>query len=81
MESENAKALSASAKLAALQKHLASSEAKLHENRQKMLKNEIFESRRYENNFLNFDGRVLRVEPLANVSHLEKYIGKMVSKR
>jgi E3 ubiquitin-protein ligase HECTD1 len=34
-----------------------------------------------ENNFLNFDGRVLRVEPLANVSHLEKYISKMVSKR
>ena len=43
VESENAKALSASAKLVALQKHLASSEAKLHENRQKMLKNEIFE--------------------------------------
>ena len=34
-----------------------------------------------ENKFLNFDGRVLRVEPLANVSHLEKYISKMVSKR
>jgi len=34
-----------------------------------------------ENNFLNFDGRVLRVEPLANVSHLEKYISKMVGKR
>ena len=29
-------------------------------------------------NFLDFTGRTLKVEPLANVSHLEKYISKMV---
>jgi hypothetical protein len=31
-------------------------------------------------NVLNFTGRVLKVEPLANVSHLEKYLSKMVAK-
>ncbi len=34
-----------------------------------------------EPNFLDFSGRVLKVEPLANVSHLEKYIAKMVTKQ
>jgi ankyrin repeat protein len=34
-----------------------------------------------EPNFLDFSGRVLKVEPLANVSHLEKYIAKMVVKQ
>jgi E3 ubiquitin-protein ligase HECTD1 len=32
-------------------------------------------------NLLNFTGRVLKVEPLANISHLEKYITKMVVKQ
>ena len=32
-----------------------------------------------EKNFLDFTGRTLKVEPLANISHLEKYIAKMVS--
>jgi hypothetical protein len=31
-------------------------------------------------NVLNYTGRVLKVEPLANVSHLEKYLSKMVAK-
>ena len=31
-----------------------------------------------EKNFLDFTGRTLKVEPLANISHLEKYIAKMV---
>lgn len=34
-----------------------------------------------EQNFLDFSGRVLKVEPLANISHLEKYIAKMVTKQ
>jgi E3 ubiquitin-protein ligase HECTD1 len=34
-----------------------------------------------EGNLLDFSGRVLKVEPLANISHLEKYIGKMVVKQ
>lgn len=34
-----------------------------------------------EPNFLDFSGRILKVEPLANVSHLEKYISKMVLKQ
>jgi hypothetical protein len=34
-----------------------------------------------EHNFLDFSGRVLKVEPLANISHLEKYIAKMVTKQ
>lgn len=34
-----------------------------------------------EVNFLDFSGRILKVEPLANVSHLEKYISKMVIKQ
>jgi len=34
-----------------------------------------------EVNFLDFSGRILKVEPLANVSHLEKYIAKMVTKQ
>ncbi len=33
-----------------------------------------------EDNLLDFRGRVLKVEPLANISHLEKYISKMVIK-
>ena len=32
-------------------------------------------------NFLDFSGRILKVEPLANISHLEKYISKMVAKQ
>ena len=32
-----------------------------------------------EKNFLDFTGRTLKVEPLANISHLEKYIAKMVN--
>lgn len=34
-----------------------------------------------ENNLLDFSGRILKVEPLANISHLEKYISKMVIKQ
>lgn len=34
-----------------------------------------------EENFLDFTGRTLKVEPLANISHLEKYIAKMVIKQ
>jgi hypothetical protein len=34
-----------------------------------------------EKNFLDFSGRILKVEPLANISHLEKYIAKMVIKQ
>ena len=34
-----------------------------------------------ESNLLDFSGRVIRVEPLANVSHLERYIGKMTTKQ
>lgn len=34
-----------------------------------------------EHNLLDFSGRVLKVEPLANISHLEKYISKMVTKQ
>ena len=34
-----------------------------------------------EINFIDFTGRVLKVEPLANISHLEKYISKMVVKQ
>lgn len=34
-----------------------------------------------QHNFLDFSGRVLKVEPLANISHLEKYIAKMVTKQ
>lgn len=34
-----------------------------------------------EVNFLDFSGRILKVEPLANISHLEKYISKMVVKQ
>ncbi|CAF0905235.1 unnamed protein product [Brachionus calyciflorus] len=32
-------------------------------------------------NCLDYTGRVLKVEPLANISHLEKYISKMVLKQ
>ncbi len=35
----------------------------------------------HEANLLDFSGRVLKVEPLANVSHLEKYLAKMVLKQ
>jgi E3 ubiquitin-protein ligase HECTD1 len=34
-----------------------------------------------EENLLDFSGRTLKVEPLANISHLEKYISKMVIKQ
>ena len=34
-----------------------------------------------EDNLLNFSGRILKVEPLANISHLEKNIGKMCLKQ
>ena len=34
-----------------------------------------------DTNCLDFTGRLLKVEPLANISHLEKYISKMVVKQ